>query len=234
MKSAFQKISRVRGWAGGTKWYLSDDCLLSAKRMMYTVEYRRFYLRDLESITVWPSRTWKLRVIIPTAILLAIGGLVWAISDNTAVEITIAAIFGVLGLCWLARELGMGPTAHARIRTTGATVELPLVRRTRRARKVLARIDDAVRTVRAAQQPTTTVDCSAPGPERSSSERERNVCFRFDRGRNDSDERLLISPPWPNRNPPRRTYVTLVACFTRCEKPRHCALIAAERSAANV
>ena len=46
---------------------MSDDCLLSAKRMMYTVEYRRFYLRDLESITVWPSRMWKLRVIIPTA-----------------------------------------------------------------------------------------------------------------------------------------------------------------------
>ena len=157
MKSAFQKISRVRGWAGGTKWYLSDDCLLSAKRMMYTVEYRRFYLRDLESITVWPSRMWKLRVIIPTAILLAIGAPVWAFSDDTPVEITIAASFVVLGLCWLARELSLGPTAYARIRTTGATVELPLVRRTRRARKVLARIEDAVRAVRAAQQPATSV-----------------------------------------------------------------------------
>jgi hypothetical protein len=157
LKSAFQKISRVRGWAGGIKWYLSDDCLLSAKRMMYTVEYRRFYLRDLESITVWPSRMWKLRVIIPTAILLAIGAPVWAFSDDTPVEITIAASFVVLGLGWLARELALGPTAHARIHTTGATVELPLVRRTRRARKVLARIDEAVRATRAAQQSATTV-----------------------------------------------------------------------------
>jgi hypothetical protein len=161
LKSAFQKISRVRGWAGGIKWYLSDDCLLSAKRMMYTVEYRRFYLRDLESITVWPSRMWKLRVIIPTAILLAIGAPVWAFSDDTPVEITIAASLIVLGLCWLARELGMGPTAYARIRTTGATVELPLVRRTRSARKVLARIDEAVRTTRAAQQSATTVAAPA-------------------------------------------------------------------------
>ena len=167
MKSEFQKISRVRGWAGGTRWYLSEDCLLSAKRMMYTVEYRRFYLRDLESITVWPSRMWKLRVIIPTAILLIIGGLVWGLSNGTTIEITIATIFGALAVCWLARELAMGPTAHALIRTTGATVELPLVRRTRRARKVLARIDEAVRATRAAAQ-QTTVSVAAPLSEQSS------------------------------------------------------------------
>jgi hypothetical protein len=179
VKSAFQKISRVRGYAGGTKWYLSEDCLLSAKRMMYTVEYRRFYLRDLESITVWPSRMWKLRVIIPTAILLGIGGLVWALSDNTSVEITIAAIFGVLGLCWLGRELGMGPTAYARIRTTGATVELPLVRRTRRARKVLARIDAAVRAARGAAQPPAT-PASAPLSEQSSLPASENAASASD------------------------------------------------------
>ena len=60
MKSAFRKISRVGGLTGGTKWYLSEDCLLAAKRMMYAVEYRRFYLRDLESIVVWPTRTWSI------------------------------------------------------------------------------------------------------------------------------------------------------------------------------
>ncbi len=62
MKSAFRKISRVGGLTGGTKWYLSEDCLLAAKRMMYAVEYRRFYLRDLESIVVWPTRTWLWRM----------------------------------------------------------------------------------------------------------------------------------------------------------------------------
>jgi hypothetical protein len=126
--------------------------------MMYAVEYRRFYLRDLESITVWPSRMWKLRVIIPASIFLGIGALVWALSDATTTEITIAAIFAVLGLCWLARELVLGPTAYARICTTGATVELPLVRRTRSARKVLARIDEAVRATRGvAVQPVTSI-----------------------------------------------------------------------------
>jgi hypothetical protein len=147
--------------------------------MMYTVEYRRFYLRDLESITVWPSRMWKLRVILPTSILFGIGALVWLLSDGTTVEITIAAIFGVLGLCTLARELALGPTAYARIRTTGATVELPLVRRTRRARKVLARIDAAVRAARGvAQQPATPA--AAPLSEQSSLQASENAVSASD------------------------------------------------------
>ena len=71
MKSAFRKISRVSSLTGGTKWYLSDDCLLAAKRVMYAVEYRRFYLHDLESIVVWPSRTWVWRLTVPGLLLIS-------------------------------------------------------------------------------------------------------------------------------------------------------------------
>ena len=73
MKSAFRKISRVGSLTGGTRWYLSDDCLLAAKRMMYAVEYRRFYLRDLEYIVVWPSRLWLWRLVVPAVLIPAIG-----------------------------------------------------------------------------------------------------------------------------------------------------------------
>lgn len=146
--------------AGGTKWYLSEDCLLSAKRMMYTVEYRRFYLRSLESIVVWPNRMWLLRAIIPSVFLCGIGALVWALAD-ARVGVTIGATFAVLGLAWIVRELVLGPTACSRIRTTGASLDLPIVRRTRRAKKVLAKVDEAVRATRAvAEQPASSV--SAP------------------------------------------------------------------------
>lgn len=151
MKSVFQKISRVPSLAGGTKWYLSDDCLLAAKRLMYTVEYRRFYLRDIESIVVWPNGLWILRVIIPTAFFGIIGGLIWAYA-----QATIGMILTGMGLFWLVRELALGPTAKARIRTTGTTVELPLVLRTRRAQNVLARIDEGVRATRVVAQPSAT------------------------------------------------------------------------------
>jgi len=143
LKSAFRKISRVGSLTGGTKWYLSEDCLLAAKRMMYAVEYRRFYLRDLEFIVVWPSRLWLLRLIIPGVLFAALGASLWQWVNST-----VGAIFASVGLAWAALELALGPTAGSRIRTTGASVDLPLVQRTRRARKVLAKIDAAVRANR--------------------------------------------------------------------------------------
>lgn len=143
MESAFHKISRVGSLTGGTKWYLSEYCLLAAKRVMYAVEYRRFYLRDLEYVMVWPSRLWLWRLIIPAGLLAAVGVSFWLWVNSTA-----GAIFGSMALAWVALELVLGPTAKSRIHTTGATVELPLVKRTRRARKVLAKIDAAVRATR--------------------------------------------------------------------------------------
>ena len=157
MKSAFRKISRVGSLTGGTKWYLSEDCLLAAKRMMYAVEYRRFYLHDLEYIVVWPSRFWLWRLVIPAVLFAALGVAFWQWVDST-----VGAIFGGVGLTWAATELALGPTAAARIRTTGASVDLPLVARTRRARKVLAKIDAAVRAARGVEQPTPPVTSVQP------------------------------------------------------------------------
>ena len=158
MKSAFRKISRVGGLTGGTKWYLSEDCLLAAKRMMYAVEYRRFYLRDLESIVVWPTRTWLWRMALVVVLFGALGIAFWQWVGSTA-----GAIFGGVGLAWVAAELALGPTAWSRIRTTGASVDLPLVARARRARKVLAKIDAAIGAARGgAEQPTAPVTSAPP------------------------------------------------------------------------
>ena len=151
MKSAFRKISRVGSLTGGTKWYLSEDCLLAARRMIYAVEYRRFYLRDLEYVMVWPSSLWLWRLLIPTVLFAALGASFWLWVDSTTGE-----IFTGLGIAWVGLELALGPTARARIRTTGATIDLPLVARTRRAQKVLAKIDAAVRATRGVFEQTTT------------------------------------------------------------------------------
>lgn len=150
MRSAFRKISRVGSLTGGTKWYLSEDCLLAAKRMMYAVEYRRFYLRDLEHILLWPSPTWRYRLIIPAGLLAALGAALWQWVNSTA-----GVIFCGLALLWAMLELALGPTARSRISTTGASVNLALVKRTRRAGKVLAKIDAAVRATRLAPEQST-------------------------------------------------------------------------------
>lgn len=171
MPNTFRKISRVGRLTGGTKWYLSEDCLLAAKRVMYAVEYRRFYLRDLESIVVYPSRLWLFRPIIPAVLFVTIGlwrvwlqhwevgALLWRWTDFTP-----GTIFAGVGLAWALVELALGPTAKARIRTTGATVDLPLVKRTRRARKLLAKIDVAVRAARGgvSERPSAPVEAAQP------------------------------------------------------------------------
>lgn len=152
MKSAYQKISRVGSMAGGTRWYLSKDCLLAAKRMMYVVEYRRFYLRDLECVVVWRSRLWLWRMIVPGVLFGALGACLWQWVNSTSGE-----IFAGIGLAWVVLELALGPTASSRIRATGVSVDLPLAKRTRRAHKVLAAIDAAVRASRVATTPAVSM-----------------------------------------------------------------------------
>jgi hypothetical protein len=169
LRAAFRKISRIGSLTGATKWYLSDDCLLAAKRVMYAVEYRRFYLRDLESIVVWPSRVWLLRTAIPGVLLLALGALLWQLVNST-----VGAIAGGVGLAWAALELALGPTAESRIRSTGASVDMPIVKRTRGARKVLAKIDAAVRASRggALEQPTAPIHQPEPATSASQTKSE--------------------------------------------------------------
>ena len=165
MGSVLRKISRVGSLTGGTKWYLSADCLLAAKRMMYVVEYRRFYLRDLESIVVWPSRRWWLRLIIPGILLATIGASLWIWANSNAGEIFVGASIG-----WSVLELALGPTAESRIRTTGTSVEMRLMKRTRAARKILAVIDAAVRADRGANEPSTDPATSSARPGSEASE----------------------------------------------------------------
>jgi hypothetical protein len=158
LESAFRKLSRVGSLTGGTKWYLSDDCLLSAKRVMYSIEYRRFYLHDLESIVVWPSNAWVWRPIVLGLLFGLLGYAFWQ-----WVNFTTGAIVGSIGLAWIVLELGLGPTAKSRICTSGASVDLPLMQRTRRAHKVLAKIDAAVRAVRGATaQPSAPLTSPQP------------------------------------------------------------------------
>lgn len=160
--TAFRKISRVRSFLGTTRWYLSEDCLLASKGN-YMLEYRRFYLRDIESIVVWPSRLWLFRMIIPGLAFGILGAMFWYWVDHTT-----GAIFTGLGLLWVVWELTLGPTAKSRIRTTGASVDMALVARTRRAHKVLAKIDAAMHTARAGLTVTGSLD--GPQPAKPSSQ----------------------------------------------------------------
>jgi hypothetical protein len=88
----------------------------------------------------------------------ALGVAFWQWVDSTS-----GAIFCGVGLAWVLAELALGPTAAARVRTTGVSVDLPLVARTRWARKVLGKIDAAIRVTRGgSEQPTAPVASAQP------------------------------------------------------------------------
>jgi hypothetical protein len=159
LKTAFRKISRVRSIIGGTRWYLTEDCLVAAKRTLYVVEYRRFYLRDLESILVWPNPRWLWRVLTPAAVFAILGACFYEWVDTTT-----GFIFFILAGAWVALELALGPTANSTVRTLGASVDLRLVKRARRASKVLAKIDKAVRAARGPIEQAATTTISPPEP----------------------------------------------------------------------
>lgn len=162
MKSPFRKVSRVRTLAGGTTWYLSQDCLLAAKRVMYAVEYRRFYLRDLESIAVWPTSAWMVELIVPGILVGGLAALFWGLGMPS-----VAGVAAVLDVAWVGLILTLGPTAKARITTSGAVVDMRLVARVRRARKVLDQIDAAVRSARADLNPAVSAGAAQVTPAAS-------------------------------------------------------------------
>jgi len=98
-------------------------------------------------------------LIIPGVLFAALGALFWGLSS------TFATILVGVGLAWAALELALGPTAKSSIRITGATLDLPLVMRTRRAPKVLAKLDAAIRVSRGLEAPATPAMVTTPaGP----------------------------------------------------------------------
>ncbi len=97
-------------------------------------------------------------MIIPGVLLVSVGVFLWMRVNSIS-----GAIFTGVGLAWVVLELALGPTAMSRIRTVGATVDLPLVKRMRNAQKILTIIDAAVRAARGIiEQPNAPAHTSSP------------------------------------------------------------------------
>jgi hypothetical protein len=92
-----------------------------------------------------------------------LGAALWAWVNVTAGEIFIG-----IAAAWVLLELALGPTARSCIRTTGAQVDLPLVKRTRRARRILTIIDKAVRASRGATAQPPVANTTATPVETNS------------------------------------------------------------------
>ena len=136
------------------KLYQGPDHLLLVASSGYNENYKRFYFRDIQAITlrasirgkVW-NGVWIFLTFLAAVIALQVSGVamvVWSM---------IAGTFFIL----LAVHFGFGPTCICQIQTAVQTRPLPSLNRLRRAQKVIARLRPIIE---GAQEPISSSELS--------------------------------------------------------------------------
>ncbi|MCX7824787.1 MAG: hypothetical protein N2689_04445 [Verrucomicrobiae bacterium] len=131
-----RNYKRLAGTRGGIhSLWLADDHLLLLSHHWFSEEYRRFFFRDIQQISVAKTHgAMILNIVLGLFILLLAGAIplveVW---QGLGVWIALAALLGVFNLL-------KGPSCVCELRTAVQTVRLKPLRRLRRAQKVLTRL----------------------------------------------------------------------------------------------
>ena len=147
----YGRLSRSRGRRHGflsimvaprSSLWIGRDHLLKIDSMRFTEEYKRFYFRDIQAITICVSKrraAWNLILLATIAVWFA--SLFYAgFFDPAAGSWWLAGItFSLLALLLLANNI-LGPTCEVYLRTAVQVEELPSLNRVRRARTALARL----------------------------------------------------------------------------------------------
>ena len=103
------------------RWYLAEDHLLLADRGFYTVTYTRFYLDELQTLAVWPTRGRRTRCLLLGLLSAVLAILFWVTGLHRVIFLLAALALAVAALEWI-----RGPLAQAEIRTPGQARRLAL------------------------------------------------------------------------------------------------------------
>lgn len=135
--------------------WLGDDHLLHVECTGYTENYKRFFFRDIQAITIYKTARRALwnGILAPLFALSALIVLTLAYGNQIAMYIWGGVVVIVFGIPLLLNNL-FGPTCACEIRTAVQTEDLPSICRVRQAHKVL----DEIRPLIAAAQGQLTAD----------------------------------------------------------------------------
>lgn len=190
-ETAYRRLTGARlrrrgfltAFATRSSLWLADDHLLCVDSTGYAEEYKRFYFRDIQSLTIRKTDGLRVRAIVFG--FLTVVCIVLALVINDVAATVTMGLIGVPCLLALVLHLALGPMSVCHLRTAVQVEELPSLCRLRRARKVLQRL----RPLIAAAQGTLT-----------SEEIERQLA-------NPPDAPPVIGPsPAPRSTPPIRSY----------------------------
>ncbi len=135
----------------GRRWFsvsersallLADDHLLMVRKSWFSEEYRRFFLRDIEAITVRYTAAGIIGNVIFALTLL--GAIALLYSLNAMDSITSWVALALLALVWVIWLAG-GGTCEARLHTAVATYPLPSLSHRNPSMRALSLLDDAIR-----------------------------------------------------------------------------------------
>jgi hypothetical protein len=116
--------------------------LLSVDRVWFTEEYKRFYFRDIQAITVERTRSGLVSSSILGALALVSAFIFWLLSNNDPSSgpgfLIVGGITSGIFLILLAINFFRGPTCICRIRTAVQTESLPSLGRISSMRRALA------------------------------------------------------------------------------------------------
>ena len=141
----YQRLTRARPRSGFAVVYtprsslwLGKDHLLCVDSTGYAENYKRFYFRDIQAITIRKTEGCKVRLIVYGGLTVFFGMLaaIYRQAVTTWLFGLPAALFALL----FAINLFAGPTSACLLQTAVQTEELPSLNRLRRARKVLERL----------------------------------------------------------------------------------------------
>jgi hypothetical protein len=132
---------------------MGKDHLLSISEGPYSEEYKRFYFRDIQAITVCITRRLEIWNVALSLLALATFGILQTFTSNT---VAIAVSLGVFGVPLLVNNI-RGTTCVVYLRTLVQTEELSSLNRLGKAHRILDRIRPLIST---AQGRLTTEEIS--------------------------------------------------------------------------
>jgi len=156
MATTSHNYTRLAGTRGGIhSLWLAGDHLLLLSNHSFSEEYRRFFFRDIQQISVAKTQGATIVNIVLCALILLLAGAIPFVEVWQGLGVWIA-----LALLFLLPNLLKGPSCICELRTAVQTVNLKPLRRLRRAQRVIAQLRPLIET---AQGGPATAEMIASG-----------------------------------------------------------------------
>jgi hypothetical protein len=161
---------RVSSWLGLHRTFLAADHVLDLTDSFLHEQYRRFYFRDIEAITVRQTPEWHVwstlyGLLALLGFTVAMVGWFTGNAGAGAIVMTVGAVTVIAGLLALAINLARGPTAKVFVHTAAGGGSATGLARLKAAQSALARLEPIIR---AAQRDLVATEVTGAPPPASS------------------------------------------------------------------